>query len=187
MAFKPQLPTILEEDEDAPPIPGAIWRPYCPMCCPVCKRNRTCRTVLRQQAKRKAKAKLKARAKRKPKTKIKIKARGFDVPKAGRHNEFCGRVWEDGTGHYTMKLWDGPLRRNVSSNVWYFKALSPYELTLFELMNPKGLPDFTDEDRKKLNADAMGWFNEQLDRALSYLDMEFFEDEVARLNLIEID
>ncbi|RBR21867.1 uncharacterized protein FIESC28_04710 [Fusarium coffeatum] len=179
MAFKPKLTTIVEEDEETPPPPGTIWRVYCPLCCPICIRNRTCKTVLREQAKAKRAAKLKA--------KIKIKAKGVDVPKAGHPGETCGKVWEDGTGHYTMKLWDGHDHPGAAENVWYFKGLSGPEIALFENIYADGLPEFTDEDRAKLNANAMGWFDEQLDRVLDNEDRETFEDEVARLESIEID
>ncbi|CAG7557497.1 unnamed protein product [Fusarium equiseti] len=190
MAFSPKLSTIVEEDEDAPTEPV-----HCIYCCTICKRARTCKTVLREQAKArvkakakaKARARVKARAKVKPRIKVTVNARSITIPKASDPKEICGQIWADGNGHFTMKLWDGVLRQNVSSNVWYFKGLSPYEITLFEIIYPLGLPDFTDEDRAKLNADAMGWFNEILDSVLLREDMEFFEDEVARLSLIEID
>ncbi|RFN48461.1 hypothetical protein FIE12Z_7270 [Fusarium flagelliforme] len=190
MAFTPKLPTIVEEDEEASTQPV-----HCIYCCTICKRARTCEAVLREQAKArlKAKAKAKARAgarakaKAKPKIKVTVNTSTITIPKASKLGEICGQIWPDGNGHFTMKLWDGILRPNVSSNVWYFKSLSPYEITLFEIIYPNGLPDFTDEDRKKLNADAMGWFNDILDSVLLREDMEFFEDEVARLSLIEID
>jgi len=37
-----------------------------------------------------------------------------------------------------MKLWDGILRYNVSSNAWYLKSLSPHESTLFKIIYPEG-------------------------------------------------
>jgi len=162
MAFSPKLPTIVEEDEEASTVPV-----HCIYCCTICKRARTCKAVLREQAKAtlkaKAKAKAKARArarakaKAKPKIKVTVNTSTITIPKASNPDEICGQVWPDGTGHFTMKLWDGILRPNVTSNVWFFKGLSPYEITLFEIIYPLGLPDFTDEDRAKLNADAMGW------------------------------
>ena len=62
----------------------------------------------------------------------------FNVPKTDHPDKTCGEVWEDGTGHYTMKLWDGHPLPGKAENVWYFKGVSGPEIALFEIIYDDG-------------------------------------------------